>query len=182
MPQPTTLPQAAYHSKIISSRSEGLVHYEFVPPGQSAECYAYFYMQVLQRLLNEVWRKQFNMRQGQQFVHYENAPSHTSLVVQQFLSERNIPVITQPLHSPDLTPSDFRLFPTLKIGLKVTHFTTMEDIKSNVMAESWKIPKETFHRCIQQLQDQGARESVCVCVRCSFAIEPSNNIWKNRNF
>jgi hypothetical protein len=35
------------------------------------------------------------------------APSHTSLVVQQFLAEKSIPVITQPPCSPDLAPSDF---------------------------------------------------------------------------
>jgi hypothetical protein len=36
------------------------------------------------------------------------------------------------------------------MGLKGTHFATMEDIKSNVMAELWKIPKEAFHWCFQQ--------------------------------
>jgi hypothetical protein len=35
----------------------------------------------------------------------------------------------------------------------------MEDIKSNAMAELWKIPKETFHRYFQQWQD---RWSKCV--------------------
>jgi transposase len=47
------------------------------------------------------------MWQGQWFLHHDNAPSHTSLVVQQFLTEKNIPAITQPLYSPDLTLSDF---------------------------------------------------------------------------
>jgi hypothetical protein len=38
--------------------------------------------------------------------------------VQQFLAEKNIPVITQPPYSPDLAPSDLWLFPTLKMVLK----------------------------------------------------------------
>jgi hypothetical protein len=58
-----------------------------------------------------------------------NAPSHTSLVVQQFLAERSIPFITQPPYSPDLVPIDFWPFPTLKMGLKGTRFATMEDIE-----------------------------------------------------
>jgi hypothetical protein len=70
--------------------------------------------------------------------------------VQQFLAKKIIPVITQPLYSPDLAPSDFWLFPTLKMGLKGTRFTTMEDIKLNVTAELRKIPKEAFRRCFQQ--------------------------------
>jgi hypothetical protein len=90
----------------------------------------------------------------QWFLHHDNAPSHTSLVVQQFLAKENIPVITQPPYSPDLTPSEFWLFPTLKIGLKGMRFTTTEDIKSNAKAELWKIPKEDFCRRFQQWQDR----------------------------
>jgi hypothetical protein len=36
---------------------------------------------------------------------------------------------------PHLAPSDFWLFPTLKMGLKGTHFATMEDIERNATAE-----------------------------------------------
>jgi hypothetical protein len=82
--------------------------------------------------------------------------------VRQFLAKKNIPVITQPLYSPDLAPSDFWLFPTLKMGLKGTHFATMEDIKSNVMDELRKIPKEAFCQCIRQWQD---RDGANACAR-----------------
>jgi hypothetical protein len=85
--------------------------------------------------------------------------------VQQFLAEKNIPVITQLPYSPDLAPSDFWLFPTLKMGLKGTRFTTMEDMKSNTTAEIRKIPQETFRQCFQQWQD---RWSECVCAQGSY--------------
>jgi hypothetical protein len=73
---------------------DGLVHHEFVPPGQSVT--GHFYVQVLQRLCDALQKRRFNKWQGQWFLHHENAPSHTSLVVQHFLAEKNIPVITQP--------------------------------------------------------------------------------------
>jgi hypothetical protein len=60
--------------------------------------------------------------------------------VQQFLAEKSIPVTTQPPYSPDLAPSDFWLFSTLKMGFKGARFEIMEDIKSNVTAELRKIP------------------------------------------
>jgi hypothetical protein len=47
-------------------------------------------------------RKRRYKWQGQWFQHHDNAPSHTALVVQQFLSEKIIPVIIQVLYSPDL--------------------------------------------------------------------------------
>jgi len=66
------------------------------------------------------------------------------------LHRASIPIITQPPHSPDLAPSDFWFFPTLKMGLMETRFATMEDIKSNTTAELRKIPKEAFRRSFQQ--------------------------------
>jgi hypothetical protein len=79
-----------------------------------------------------------------------------------FLAEKSIPLINQQPYTPGLTPSDFWPFPTLKMGLKETRFTTMEDINSNVMAKL-QIPKEAFHWWFQQWQDQWSK-CVCVCV------------------
>ena len=98
-------------------------------------------------------------------MHCSFAPSHTSLVVQQFLAEKSIPVITQPPYSPDLAPSNFWLFPSLKIGLKGPRFATMEHIEWNSTAELQKIPKEAFRRCFQQWQDRWIK---CVRVQGSY--------------
>jgi hypothetical protein len=116
-------------------------------PGQSIT--GPFYVHILQRLCNAVWRKQHNKWQGQWFLFHNNTPSHTSLVMQQFLAEEHIPVIA------------LWLYPTLKTDLKGTHFTTTEDIKSNTMVKLQKVPKEAFHQFFQQWQD---RWNVCVCV------------------
>jgi hypothetical protein len=79
-----------------------------------------------------VWRVvtvPFELRRRVLVIHHQdNTPSHTLLLVQQFLTEKNIPVIIQPPYSLDLAPNDFWLFPTLKMGLKGTRFATMEDI------------------------------------------------------
>jgi hypothetical protein len=56
-----------------------------------------------------------------------------------------------------------RKSPTVNMGLKGTRFATMENIKSNVTAELWKIPIEAFHGCFQQWQDRWSK-CVCVCV------------------
>jgi hypothetical protein len=119
-------------------------------------------VQVLQRLHEAVHRKQHDKWQGQWFLHHDNAPSHTSLVVQQFFAKKNIPVITQPPYSLDLTPSDFLLFPTLKMDL---NFATMEDIKSNATAELQDTPKEAFRRRFKKWQAQWSK---CVCVQGSY--------------
>jgi hypothetical protein len=45
-----------------------------------------------------------------------------------FLTSKNIIVIPQPSHSPDLTPSDFFLFPKMKLQLKGCCFDIIEQI------------------------------------------------------
>jgi hypothetical protein len=135
---------------------DDVMHREFIPPGQIIT--GHFYLQISQRLCDAVRRKW----QEQWFLHHDNAPCHTLLVVKQFLTEKNIPFIIQTSYSLNLTSSDFWLFPTLKMGLKGTCFATMEDIKSSATAELWKIPKEALHWCFQQGQDQW-NKCVCVC-------------------
>ena len=85
---------------------DGVVHHEFVPPGQTVN--GHFYVQVLQSLRDAVRRKWRDDKwQGEWFLHHDNASSHTPLVVQQFLAEKSIPVTTRPPYPPDLAPSDF---------------------------------------------------------------------------
>jgi len=97
---------------------DGVMHHEFVPLGQTVN--GHFNVQVLQRLRDAVRRKRRDKWQGECFLHHDNAPSHTLLVVQ-----KSIPVFTQRPYSPDLAPSDFWLFPTLKMDLKGTRFATL---------------------------------------------------------
>jgi hypothetical protein len=48
---------------------------------------------------------------------HDNAPSHTSVLTQQFLAKYKIALITHPPHSPDLAPCDFFLFSKMKLKL-----------------------------------------------------------------
>jgi transposase len=74
------------------------------------------------------------------FLH-DNAASHTTLAVQQFLTKNNIPIVSHLPYSPDLAPSDFWLFHMLKVGLRERRFATVEDIKENADARLGAIKK-----------------------------------------
>jgi hypothetical protein len=63
------------------------------------------------------------------------------------------------------------LLPTLKMGLKGTHFVTMKDRNSNATAKIRKIPKEAFRRCLWQWQNRWRQ---FVCVLCSRAL-----LWRS---
>jgi hypothetical protein len=107
-------------------------------------------------------------RQGQWFcIAIKHRATHR-LLCSNSSPEKNIPVITQPPHSPDLAPSVFWLFPILKVCLKGTRFTNKEDIKSNATAELRNITKEAFAGA----SNNGRVDETIACVRaCSLSRE-----------
>jgi len=68
--------------------SEGIVHHEYTPDRQTIN--KTFYMDVLRRLRGSVRRKQpEKWRDGNWILHHNNAPAHTSHLVQQFLAKQH---------------------------------------------------------------------------------------------
>ena len=63
------------------------------------------------------------------FLH-DNAPAHRAFATQKKLAYLGFQYLDHPSSSPDLTPSDYHLFPGLKKALKVRHFSS----KAEVMA------------------------------------------------
>ena len=64
-------------------------------------------------------------------------------------------------YSPHLAPSDFRLFPTLKMGLKGTRFATMEDIDYD--GRTAEDSKRSLLPVLRTMA--GSMEQVSVCAR-----------------
>jgi len=66
---------------------------------------------------------------------YDNAPAHRALATQKKLACLGFQCLDQPPYSPDLTPSDYHLFPGLKKQLKGRHFSC--DAEVIAAAETW---------------------------------------------
>ena len=95
----------------------GIVHYEFVPTGQTVN--QVYYLEVLERLREKVRRKRPKLFADNSWIlHHDNAPAHTALSVREFLATKQIAVLEHPAYSPDLAPSDFFLFLKIKEILK----------------------------------------------------------------
>jgi len=129
---------------------EGIVHWEFVPPGMTVN--ADFYCDVLRRLRESVQRKRPQKWQNQNLIiHHDNAPAHRSFNVSQFLA-KNMTVIPHPPYSPNLAPCDFFLFPKLKLRMKGRTFDTTEEIQEELQRVLDTIPKKDFQGCFQAWQ------------------------------
>jgi len=129
----------------------GIVHREFVPPGQTVN--QEFYLEVLRRLRENVRRKRPKLwRSGDWFLHHDNAPVHTALSVTRYLASLGWTVIPHPPYSPDLAPCDFFLFPTMKETLKGKRFATVEEVKTALQEALNNIKLQQFQRCFTQLE------------------------------
>jgi histone-lysine N-methyltransferase SETMAR len=78
----------------------------------------------VRRLPPELWREQIWL------LHHDNAPSHISVLAQQFLAKLKMAVMAHSPYPPDLIPCDFFLFPRMKLKLKGCGFDTSEEIQA----------------------------------------------------
>ena len=122
----------------------------FVPPGQRVN--AAFYVEVLKRLQENVWRKRPDQwRNNTWLLHNDNAPAHAAILTRRFLTD-NMTVVPHPPYSPDLAPSDFFLFPKLKMKLKGWRFQTLEEIQAESQAILNMLRENDFQECFKNWQ------------------------------
>ena len=85
---------------------EGIMHKEFVPPGQTVN--GKFNCNALRRMREKIQHKYPDKWHNNSWpLHHDNALAHTSLVVQQFLASTKTTFIPHPPYSLDLAPCDF---------------------------------------------------------------------------
>lgn len=131
----------------------GIVHYEFLPYGQTVN--KEYYLTVLKNLRDAVRRKRPELWKNNSWIlHHDNAPSHSAHLIGEFLSKNQTSVLPQPPYSPDLAPCDFFLFSRIKKHMKGTSFEDTEVLKQKTQDELKAIPSEEFERCFDQWKER----------------------------
>jgi hypothetical protein len=143
---------------------EGIMHKEFVPPGQTVK--GKLYCDVLRRLRENIRRKLPDKCHKNSWVlHHDIAPAHASFVVQQFLASTNKTVIPRHPYSPELALLwFFFLFPNMKLKLKCRRFDSIKEIQTvsqnamktltrNDFQKYFRSWKSRWNRCINAKGD-----------------------------
>ena len=126
----------------------GVVHYEFLPPSQTVN--KEYYLSVMRRLREAIRKKRPDLwKDNSWFLHHDNAPSHTALILRDFFAKNATNIVPQPPYSPDLAPCDFWLFPKLKRPLRGNCFESIEDIQRESARALKAIPEEDFLACFE---------------------------------
>ena len=142
---------------IIFVDCEDVAHYEFALRGQTIK--KEYYVEILKRLRDAVRRKRPHFwSSGDWFLHHDNAPAHSSNLVQQFLAKHKIVQLCQPPYSPDIAPCDFWMFPKLKMALKGKRFDDIKTIQSKTTRELKASPKSVFEGCFKMWKHRWEHE------------------------
>ena len=93
-------------NKVRELDIRGIVHYEFVPNGQTVN--KVYYLEVVKRLREKVRRKRPELFANNSWIlHHDNAPAHTAMSVREFLATKQITMFEHPAYSPDLAHNYF---------------------------------------------------------------------------
>jgi hypothetical protein len=138
---------------VIFVNSQGIIHKEFVPPGQIVN--KEYYVEVLSCLFQRIRqvRPRFQGR-GSWFLLQDNTRPHTTLSTKQFLAKQGIPQLNNDPYSPDLSSPVIFLFPKIKFTQKGRKFDDTKDIKRIVTKELLALNANEIKKCFQQFHDK----------------------------
>jgi histone-lysine N-methyltransferase SETMAR len=127
----------------------GVVHHECTPQGQNIN--KEYYQEVLRHFRDAVQCKRSDLWAAAMWqLHHDNAPAHSSQLIQVFLAKHNIPMVQQATYTPDMAPCNFWLIPHLKMQLKGTQLESRDDIVWNTTAKFYSIHKEALQNCFEK--------------------------------
>ncbi|GFX33518.1 mariner Mos1 transposase [Trichonephila clavipes] len=112
----------------------GVVYYELLKPTETitGDRYRTQLMRSSRALKDK--RPQYNERHDKVILQHDNARPHVA-IVKTYLKTLKREVLPQPLYSPDLASSDYRLFRSMAHGLSDQHFRSYEKVKNWI--DSW---------------------------------------------
>lgn len=106
---------------------------EFILTGKTVNA---IYYRKLFRLRRSVRKNRSHKWREGWWLHYDNAPSHTVLLIQEFLPKNQLPILPQSPYSTDFTLCDFWLFTKMKSILMEKKFENSNEYEGSLMKHS----------------------------------------------
>ncbi|CAK9818783.1 Histone-lysine N-methyltransferase SETMAR [Anthophora plagiata] len=154
---PSTVARPGLHPKKVLLSIwwdwKGILYYELLPEGQTINSEKYCTQ--LEKLKEAIITKRPEVvnRRGVVF-HHDNARPHVSLAVRTKLLEFDWDVLPHPPYSPDLAPSDYYLFLSLKNFLRNRKFKSVNEVKNGLEEYFKNKPREFWKNGIMRLPER----------------------------
>uniref|UniRef100_A0A034VCE1 Mariner Mos1 transposase n=1 Tax=Bactrocera dorsalis TaxID=27457 RepID=A0A034VCE1_BACDO len=129
--------------------SKGIVHKEFVPPGQNVN--AVFYLKLLKRLVRRIRRVRPEYSEDES---WRLLWSHRSTLVTDYLTKNHILTINHSPYSPDMAPCDFFLFGKMHLPMKGKRYADVEAVQKDCTDILAAIPADELKHSFDMLLDR----------------------------
>ena len=143
------------HLAIVFWDAKGVILYKTLP--RNVTINAELYCETLDELKINLQEKRRRIaNQGFQNFHFlhDNARPHTARITQEKLRDMGFTVLPHPPYSPDLAPSDYYLFSSMKAGLKGGNFNSANEVNNAIQRWMDDKPQEFFRKGIHLLTDR----------------------------
>ena len=117
---------------------KGVIYFELRKPGETVTADVYKQQLIKMNLALNEKRPVKDTKSRQVLLLHDNARPHKAKVVQETIKELKWKVLLHPAYSPDIAPSDYHLFRSLKNNLREKQFTEFEEVKKWVT--NWMLP------------------------------------------
>ena len=110
-----------------------------------------YYVGVLAKLKEAIKQKRRGKWTRHVLLQHDNAAPHTSQRTQTALADVGFEVIPHPAYSPDLAPSDFWLFDSMKKPLRGKHYSGLPALATAISQWEKSVPKEWYRQGLEKL-------------------------------
>lgn len=140
--------------------AQGIILTDYLQKGASIT--GAYYANLIAKLRAALKEKRRGKLRSGVLFHQDNAPSHTSCIAKAAIHQAGFELVEHPPYSPDLAPSDYRLFPKLKEHLRGKKFSNNQEVMSAV--EQWfaEVGQKFFEEAIEMLEH---RWNKCISVK-----------------
>jgi histone-lysine N-methyltransferase SETMAR len=112
----------------------------------------YYRHKILPQVINHMKKnKPASLRTSRLYLLHDNASSHKTKEVNDYLATQKIKVLPHPPYSPDLAPCDFWLFPLLTQCMAERKFSRCQDLAKEVNSQLRRVPRSEYAECFKKL-------------------------------
>jgi histone-lysine N-methyltransferase SETMAR len=105
--------------------AEGILFVDYLEKGKTIT--GEYYSNLLTRLDKKIRKKRPSLQKKKIIFHQDNAPAYKSVLAMGKLRDLHYELLEHPPYTPDLAPSDFYLFPKLKLFLAGQRFASNQE-------------------------------------------------------
>lgn len=124
----------------IFFNGNGLVLVDFLPKGRKFN--SDYFINIINNIDEEIYPQGREKHAVKKLLHYDNAPIHKSVKVQNHLAKSNFRPMKHPAYSPDISPTDFGLFGTVKEKLIGWKHSAEKDLQDHIVEILGSFPHE----------------------------------------